>query len=176
MSSHPQANKYGKWPRRAGARSLDTEVIHETIRCHLERARARKEIASKVQTACSHSRGLTPPYLHSQQGQDGAQPANPHREQSAAASEMLLFSRPKSSHPSPHSLLHCTCTCKQSALAMKQASAAPRSVFSQLSHGASRAEQPWRRPSSSQCTPRSNSAVVEPRFPGAFPSARICKE
>lgn len=64
LSSHPQANKYVKWPLRPGSCSLDTEVIQETIRCHLERAGTPKEIASKGQTACSCSQGLTHPYLH----------------------------------------------------------------------------------------------------------------
>lgn len=64
LSSPPQANKYVKWPLRPGSCSLDTEVIQETIRCHLERAGTQKEIASKGQTACSCSQGLTHPYLH----------------------------------------------------------------------------------------------------------------
>lgn len=69
VSSHPQANKYVKWLLRPGSCSLDTEVIQETIRCHLERAGTRKEIALKGQTACSHSQSLTHPYLHSHKGQ-----------------------------------------------------------------------------------------------------------
>lgn len=59
VSSHAQANKDVKQPLRPGSCGLDTEVIQETIRYHLEKAGTQKEIASKGQTACSHSHSLT---------------------------------------------------------------------------------------------------------------------
>lgn len=59
-SSHPQANKHVEWALGPGSCSPDTEVIQETIRCHLERA---GRLPQRAKQLCSHSQGLTHPYL-----------------------------------------------------------------------------------------------------------------
>lgn len=70
-SSPPQANKYVEWPLGPGSCSPDTEVIQETIRCHLERAGKLPQRAKQLR---SHSQGLTHPYLiHREEGMEARQ-------------------------------------------------------------------------------------------------------
>ena len=135
VSSRPQANKHVKWPLRPGSCGLDTEVIQETIRCHLERAGTLKEIASKGQTACFHSQSLTHPYPHWHKGHmEPSQLIHAGSANGQMRRQLMLKLKDQASIHSPparvDASLDCTFPPKLSLCAINQSLASPSLGFS----------------------------------------------